>query len=78
MEYKLVTISDTAKVCVPLGLTPDEEAIFIANRIAFVDVEKLENDCVELFEQWEAGKLISLESVLNEVEKEMSANGSLS
>ena len=76
MEYKFVNVTDSVQVPVPIGLSPDEEANFIASRIAFVDFEKLEAECLELVQQWEAGKLIPLETVLEEVEKEESTGRS--
>jgi hypothetical protein len=42
MEFKNVHISDSVSVPVPIGLSKDEEASFIANRLAFVNLEDLE------------------------------------
>ena len=47
MEYKNVDISASVSIPVPLGLTPDEEANFIAGRIAFANFETLEAQCLE-------------------------------
>ena len=44
MEDKFVEVSDSVSIPVPNGLTPDEEAHFIANRIAFVNFHELERE----------------------------------
>lgn len=75
MEYKFVSISDSVQVPVPTGLTSDEEAKYIADKIAYVDFVRLEDECVELVKQWEDGKLISFDNLLNELEHE-DADGS--
>ena len=76
MEYKFVEISDSVSIPVPKGLTPDEEANFIANRIAFVNFEKLEAECVQAMNDFKAGKLVDLRTVLSELEKDAnSKNG---
>jgi hypothetical protein len=76
MEYKNVDISASVSIPVPLGLTPDEEANFIAGRIAFVNFEALEAQCLEALQLLDEGKLTSLRSVLEELENEMkSENG---
>ncbi len=70
MEYKYVDISKSVSIPVPTGLTPDEEANFIAARIAFVDFDELESQCREAIRLSDEGKLQSLGSVLDEIEKE--------
>ena len=71
MEYKYVDISDSVSIPVPKGLTPDEEANFIAGRIAFVNFEELEAQCKEAIRLSDEGKLVTLRSVLEELEKEV-------
>lgn len=73
MEYKNVDISASVSIPVPLGLTPDEEANFIAGRIAFVNFEALEAQCLEALQLLDEGKLSSFEEVLDELEREMHA-----
>ena len=73
MEYKNVDISASVSIPVPLGLTPDEEANFIAGRIAFVNFEQLEAQCLEALRLLDEGKLSSFEEVLDELEREMHA-----
>jgi hypothetical protein len=76
MEYKYVDISDSVSIPVPKGLTPDEEASFIAGRIAFVNFEEVETQCVQAMQDLRDGKLVELRSVLAELEDEMqSENG---
>ena len=76
MEYKYVDISPSVSVPVPVGLTPDEEANFIAGRIAFVNFEALEAQCLEAMRLFDEGKLTTLRDVLDELEQEMqSENG---
>ena len=70
MEYKYVDISHSVSIPVPLGLTPDEEANFIAGRIAFVNLEELESNCREAMRLSDEGKLQTLRSVLEELENE--------
>ena len=70
MDYKYVDISDSVSVPVPTGLTPDEEANFIARRIAFVDFEELEATCLQAMQDLKDGKLVDLRSVLEELENE--------
>jgi hypothetical protein len=71
MEIKNVNITDSVSVPVPLGLTPDEEATYIANRIAFVNFEELEAQCTEALQLLDEGKLVSLQSVLDEIKSEL-------
>ena len=71
MEYKHVKVNDSVSVPVPVGLTPDEEANYIANRIAFVNFEELESQCREGLRLFDEGKLVTLQSVLDELENEM-------
>ena len=73
MEYKHVRITDSVTMPVPIGLTPDEEAYYIASRIAFVDFEALEAECRDLLRQHEAGELIPLRNALAELEQEMAS-----
>jgi hypothetical protein len=73
MEYKYIGVSDSVSIPVPLGLTPDEEANFIAGRLAFVNLKELEAEYEEAMRLSEEGKLIPLREVLDELEKEMHA-----
>lgn len=57
-------ISDSVSIPVPKGLTPEEEGNFIAGRIAFVNFEQLEPQCLEAMQLLDEGKLVSLRSVL--------------
>lgn len=76
MEYKFVDISDSVSIPVPKGLTPDEEANFIAGRIAFVDFAELEATCLQAMQDAKDGKLVDLRSVLDDLENEIkSENG---
>jgi hypothetical protein len=70
MEYKYVDISDSVQMPVPLGLTPDEEANYIASRMGFVDLKALEAECCQALKDSEEGKLVDLETVLHELEQE--------
>lgn len=70
MQYKHVPISNSVSIPVPENLTPDEEAKFIAGRIAFVNLEELEADCRANLKLWEEGKMISLEDVLADLRKD--------
>ena len=67
MEYKYVDITDSVSIPVPIGLTPDEEANFIAGRIGFVNFEELEAQCQEAMRLFDEGKLIPLREVLAEL-----------
>ena len=79
MEYKYVNISDSVSVPVPKGLTPEDEANFIASRIGFVNLEELEAECRQAMKDLEDGKLVELRSVLEELENETSSeNGTKS
>jgi hypothetical protein len=71
MEFKEVKITESISMPVPKGLSPDEEASFIASRLAFVDLKKLEADCEEAFRLSQEGKLFPLHEVLDELEREM-------
>ena len=42
MEYRFVNVTKSVAVPVPKGMTPEDEATFIAGRIAFVNFEELE------------------------------------
>ena len=75
MEYKYVDISDSVSIPVPKGLTPNEEANFIAGRIAFVNFEELEAQCQEAMRLSDEGKLVTLRSVLEELENEVEPDG---
>ncbi|MBI2807603.1 MAG: hypothetical protein HYX68_21695 [Planctomycetes bacterium] len=74
MDYKNIPISESVSIPVPVGLTPDEEANFIAGRIAFVNFEELEAKIREALQQLDEGKLVSLRSVLEEIERESPTN----
>lgn len=74
MDYKFVPVSDSASVAVPLGLSPDEEATFIAGRLAFVDLEALEAQCTEAMRLSDEGKTVSLQSVLDELQAEVDSD----
>jgi hypothetical protein len=73
MECKYVKISESVSIPVPIGLTPDEEANFIAGRIAFVNFNELEAQCREALQLLDEGKLMPFEEVLDELEREMHA-----
>ena len=74
MDFKNVNVSDSVSVPVPLGLTPDEEANYIANRIAFVNFEELEAQCTEALKLLDEGKLTPFDKVLDELEREYADN----
>jgi len=67
MEYKEVEVADGVTIRVPLNLTPEQEAQYIANMIAFVDFDKLKAECAEMWRLWEEGKMIPFEDVLAEL-----------
>lgn len=69
MQYKQVSVAGDLTVPVPLGLTAEEEAKYIANRVAFVDLEQLKTDSIEILKAWEEGKLIPMGAVLSELKK---------
>lgn len=69
MQYKHVSVSGDLTVPVPLGLNAEEEAQYVASRIAFVDLERLNADSQEILKAWEEGKMIPMESVLAELKK---------
>ena len=73
MKYKEVRITDSVTMPVPIGLTPEEEDKYILDRIAFVNFEALEEECRDALKQADEGKLVSLRSVLEELENEMKA-----
>ncbi len=76
MEYKSVSISNSVSIPVPKGLTPEAEALFIAERIGFVDFDALEAQCKQAMKDTEAGKLVDLHTVLDDLKSEMeSQNG---
>jgi hypothetical protein len=70
MNYKEVPVSNELTVSVPDNLSPEEEANYIAGRIAFVDLEQLAADLRNHMSLWEQGKLIPLEDVLDEISKD--------
>jgi hypothetical protein len=70
MEFKNVNVSDSVSVPVPLGLSPDEEANYIAHRIAFVNFDELEAQCAEALKSLDEGKLTPFDKVLEELERE--------
>lgn len=70
MDFKFVDVSDSVSIPVPKGLTPEEEANYIASRIAFVNLPELEKECDEAFQLWREGKTIPLETVLEELERD--------
>lgn len=76
MNYKHIHVSKTITIPVPDNLTPDEEANYIANRMAFVNLEELEADCqatVKLMD--EENKWIYMEDVLAELSRETNVDG---
>lgn len=78
MEYKEIRISNSVSISVPMGLTPEAEANFIASRLAFVDLKALEARCEEAMRQFDEGKLIPLRDILEELEQDIhSKNGKL-
>jgi hypothetical protein len=68
MEFKFVSISDSVSVRVPLGLSPDDEAIFIARETGFVDFPGLEKQFEQALKDRAEGKSIDLKTVLAEIE----------
>jgi predicted transcriptional regulator len=70
MNFKEVSVSSEFTVSVPDNLTPEEEANYIASRIAFVDLEKLAAEIREHLHLWEQGKLVPMEDVLEELSKD--------
>jgi hypothetical protein len=71
VEYKYVKLSETVSTPVPVGLSPEDEANFIAGRMAFVDLNELEAQCEEAMRLSREGKLIPLREALDELENEM-------
>ena len=69
MEYKLVSVSGDLTVPVPVGLSSEEEAQFVASRIAFVDLERLKADSLELLRAWQEGTMVPMEAVLAELKQ---------
>jgi hypothetical protein len=69
MEYKLVSVSGDLTVPVPVGLSAEEEAQYVASRIAFVDLERLKADSLELLKAWEEGTMVPMEAVLAELKQ---------
>ncbi len=70
MEFKHVNVTDSISIPVPKGLTPDEEANYLASRIAFVNFAELEAQCREGLRQLEAGELLPFDQVLSELDRE--------
>ena len=75
MKYKRVPVSSTFFVLVPENLTPDEEANYIASRVAFVNLEQLEAEIQEDLKRWEEGKMVSMEETLAELAQETNNDG---
>jgi hypothetical protein len=76
MEYKEIRISDRVSIPVPIGLSPDEEAKFIINRIGFVDFEKLEAEILQAMKDNAEGKLADFQSAVEAFRAETrSTNG---
>jgi hypothetical protein len=73
MDYKFVSISDSVSVRVPVGLSPDDEAMYIAKQIGFVDFDALENQFKQALKDQEEGKLVELQTVLDEIERDWKA-----
>ena len=69
MNYKHVPVSSELTIPVPHNLTPEEEATYIANRIAYVDLEQVAADIRNAIKSWEEGDAISMEDVLEELSK---------
>jgi hypothetical protein len=74
MKYKQVPVSESIFIMVPDNLTPDEEANYIASRIAFVNLEELEADLRATLKLWEEGKMIPLEDLLAELAMDAAEN----
>lgn len=70
MEYKFVNVTKSVAVPVPKGMTPEDEATFIAGRIAFVNFEELETKAREAMRLLGEGKLTPFEDVLDELDQE--------
>lgn len=69
MQYKQVSVAGDLTVPVPLGLTAEEEAKYVASRVAFVDLEQLKTDSIEILKAWEEGKMIPIEAVLRDLKQ---------
>ena len=75
MKYKHIPVSKTLFLRVPENLTPDEEANYIASRIAFVNFEELEADCRASLKLIEEGPAILMEDVLAELTQDANKDG---
>jgi hypothetical protein len=73
VNFKQVRVSSELSIPVPDNLTPEEEATYIANRIAYVDLEHVAADIRNAINSWEEGDSIPMEDVLEELSKEESA-----
>jgi len=74
MNYKYVPVSKTMHVRVPENLTPDQEANYIASRIAFVNFDEVEAGIQEDLKLFEQGKMIEMGETLADLKRE-SAGG---
>jgi hypothetical protein len=91
MKYKSVPISRAIEILVPLGLTPEQEAAYVADYVAKHDPEgelrkiiaevapaELEAECANAMEAYERGEksCCSIEEILLELEADQkSADG---
>jgi len=69
VKFKYVPVSKDLTIPVPDNLTPEEEANFIANKIAFVDLEQLAEEVRNAHKLWQEGKAIPMEDLLEELAK---------
>lgn len=70
MKFKHVPVSSELTIEVPDNLTPEEEANYIANRIAFVDLEQLAADLRNTMKLWDEGKMQPMERVVEELSRD--------
>jgi hypothetical protein len=75
MKYKQVSVSKELTIPVPDNLSPEDEANYIANQIAFVDLEQLATDMRDALNLWKEGKMIPMEDVVDELSRDVEENG---
>jgi hypothetical protein len=69
MNYKQVSVSDQVSIPVPDNLTPDEETMYIARRIAFVNLDELVAEGRHALEMEARGETIPMADLLDELAK---------
>ena len=75
MNFKHVPVSSELSIPVPDNLTPEDAANYIANQIAFVDLEQLAAEMYSAMKLWEEGKMIPMEDLLEELARDETDNG---